>query len=344
MINNSETKEISAEFNRYPLKFFEKNNLIKNTCFNCGISFWHTTNRRLCGDNDCRRVEEKIPIKLATLNLPADQIIHHFMEYFSNERIPIRRASSVTRRGYHQFTCAGICAFRPLVHNPETLPVNTNKLVNAQYCFRFADQEHVGQTNRHSSGFIMLGIHEFENSKNKFSSSWKEDIVEELTNFFLHLGFELDDLTFHASYWTDNHLCAGPAIEFFINGIEIGNVVMVSREVNNISSNFVDVGIGLERLQGLFGHSSVYTNDVLNNNLRLIAVATKDFAYPGKSGLGFNIRKVLEEVINKKYSYEVLEPLMTVILSELSDTFGEDYKVVLPIFKQLYNEQTARVS
>lgn len=119
---------------------------------------------------------------------------------------------------------------------------------------------------------------------------------------------------------------------------------MVSREVNNISSNFVDVGIGLERLQGLFGHSSVYTNDVLNNNLRLIAVATKDFAYPGKSGLGFNIRKVLEEVINKKYSYEVLEPLMTVILSELSDTFGEDYKVVLPIFKQLYNEQTARVS
>lgn len=330
---------------QYPLGFFKKRKLVRNICVNCSCTFWWTRKNSLCGDNDCRKPEDKIKLKSQLSPIDSDQVIHHYMDYFSNGRIPLRRASSVIRRGYHQFCCAGVCAFRNLVHNPNLAPVGRNKYVNAQFCFRFYDHEYVGETKRHSSGFVMLGLHQFESKNNRFVTTWKEDVLQELTEFFtVHLGLNPADIFYHASYWTDNHLCAGPSIQLFINGIEICNLVMVTREYEGEQLSFVDMGMGLERLENLLGHRSPYTIDRLKSNLRLIAIATKDRAYPGKSGLGFNIRKVLEEIMHQNHPREKLERELNIILDELSGMFSEDYRSVGPRIMLLYDEEQKRLN
>lgn len=70
----------------------------------------------------------------------------------------------------------------------------------------------------------MLGIQVFNTEDNK--RYWKEEAIEYNIQWIEKLGLSLDDVTFTADCWAGGGNL-GPSIEYFIGGLEIGNIVFM---------------------------------------------------------------------------------------------------------------------
>jgi hypothetical protein len=129
-----------------------------------------------------------------------------------------------------------------------------NTFTNVQRCFRSKDLDEVGDKT-HLLMFDMIGLFSF-----------REWTVSKTINFFIEflnrLGLQPDTVTIHPDkidswshyykdytfkiepdedcLWSDGNI-GGYSTEFYINGIEIGNIV-------NTLGTCIDVGFGLERL------------------------------------------------------------------------------------------------
>lgn len=201
---------------------------------------------------------------------------------FNTARIPcttIDRYPVVARwRADVDFCAAGIYCFQPYCMTGELDPP-ANPLIAPQFCLRFNDLDNIGLTGRHYSGFIMLGLQVF-NKKNNFIF-FKEEVVEFnyrwLTEF---LEIDPEEITFREDVWCGGGNL-GPCIEYFVGGLELGNMVFIeyktfhdgSRE--KLEVQVVDVGIGLERVAWLINGSETSYIETFSSAFRIFRIKGK---------------------------------------------------------------------
>jgi alanyl-tRNA synthetase len=152
------------------------------------------------------------------------------------------------------YVAAGIFCFQPYCVTGELDPP-ANPLIQPQFCLRFNDLDNIGLTGRHYSGFVMLGIQVF-NKPEKFVF-FKEECVEfNLRWLTEELEIDPDEITLIEDVWAGGGNL-GPSIEYFINGLELGNMVFMQYKTfpdgrrEPLEVQVIDVGIGLERVPWL---------------------------------------------------------------------------------------------
>lgn len=265
------TKEIKnlarPEFRANPEKFYPVDTLTRlgfsrNCCPKCDNYYWRASEERdTCGDSNCigtykfigngfKKPEEK--------DMTYAEAWQSFERSMTGERIPctaVKRYPVVARwRNDVEFTNAGIFCFQPYCVTGELDPP-ANPLIQPQFCVRFNDLDNIGLTGRHYSGFIMLGIQVFNYpDKHVF---FKEECVEFNFNWLTkELGIPKEEITFVEDVWAGGGNL-GPSIEYFVRGLELGNMVFMqyktfgdgSRE--ELKIKVIDTGIGLERVAWL---------------------------------------------------------------------------------------------
>jgi alanyl-tRNA synthetase len=123
-----------------------------------------------------------------------------------------------------EYVAAGIYCFQPYCVTGE-MEAPANPLICPQFCVRFNDLDNIGLTGRHYSGFIMLGIQVF-NLPDKFVF-FKEECVDFNLRWLINeLEIDPDEITLIEDVWAGGGNL-GPSVEYFINGLELGNMVFM---------------------------------------------------------------------------------------------------------------------
>lgn len=334
----------------YPYSYFERNGLIFQQCAQCCLKFWHVKKTLFCGDAQCNGFEKK----RISADLTVAQIHNIWIQYLKSLTLdrPIEflpRANTALKVSNINFMCAGISAFERLLNprcHEKVLERYSNAFyVSTQFCYRFDDLENTGITMRHSSGFYMLGVQGFESELNPFSKNWKQQWIDIITNFLTSLGFLKNKLYYHAQYWHNNFF-GGNSVEFFYDGIEVGNVVFIgsSYESKMPTKKILDIGMGLERLASFF-ESTPYQTHRHYDTMRSYIVSIKDGIKPSKTGLGYNARRLVEnlsQIIGA--DLETFDKLGEEVAENLSSICNEDFKQVLPLAKTMYIKEQERLS
>jgi alanyl-tRNA synthetase len=200
-----------------------------------------------------------------------------FEKSLTTSRIPcksIERYPVVARwRADVDYVAAGIYCFQPYCVTGELDPPE-NPLICPQFCVRFNDLDNIGITGRHYSGFIMLGIQVF-NYPNKFKF-FKDECVEFNYRWLTEeLGIDPEEITFIEDVWAGGGNL-GPSIEYFVNGLELGNMVFMQYKTFHDGSReelpikIIDTGIGLERIPWLINGSATSYMDTFRNAVEFI--------------------------------------------------------------------------
>ncbi len=154
------------------------------------------------------------------------------------------------------FTAAGIYCFQPHCVTGEADPP-ANPLICPQFCLRFNDLDNIGITGRHYSGFVMLGIQAFNSSAQSKPALSKDDCIRVNYKWLTEeLKIDPDEITFTEDVWAGGGNL-GPAVEYFVGGLELGNMVFMQYRTTgegkliDLPLKVVDVGIGLERIPWL---------------------------------------------------------------------------------------------
>jgi len=196
-----------------------------------------------------------------------------------------------------------------------------NPLVVPQTCLRFKDLENVGVTGRHFSSFCMIGQHSISNSH----GYWKDECIDLdyrlLTEQF---GVDKKEVVFVEDVWKGGG-SFGSSLEFFVNGLELGNAVFTEFQgdlanYKTLDQQIIDMGAGLERFAWLtMGTPTAYdccfgpiTNNLLQqvgidaNNELLVTYFTKIAKHMEQFGNIYEVRKnaiksagLSDEQINK---------------------------------------------
>ena len=171
------------------------------------------------------------------------------------------------------YVAAGIYAFQPYCVTGEMDPP-ANPLICPQMCVRFNDLDNIGITGRHFSSFVMMGIQVF-NKPGEYIF-FKEECTEFNYNFIVDgLGIDPKDVTFIEDIWAGGGNC-GPCVEYFIHGMEVGNMVFMQFRYDNegnlteLPVKVIDVGLGLERLPWLLNGSLTSYGHVFETSLALM--------------------------------------------------------------------------
>lgn len=298
--NNKDNKEIKAlsakemkalarpEFEKnphlyYPTKTFESLGFTRNQCPKCNHFYWRKTEKRdNCGDANCAEKYHFIGkgngIGRDGSKITFTDAWNSYKDAMTSARVPcnvIDRYPVVARwRADVEFCAAGIYCFQPYCMTGELDPP-ANPLIAPQFCVRFNDLDNIGVTGRHYSGFVMLGLQVF-NKKDNFIF-WKDEVIEFnyrwLTEF---LKIDPEEITFIEDVWCGGGNL-GPCVEYFIGGLEVGNMVFIEYKVYHDGSRekldvqVVDVGIGLERIPWLINGSPTSYTDVFKSGLSYLS-------------------------------------------------------------------------
>lgn len=224
----------------------------RHQCEKCHKFFWSLdANRNVCGDSECVGYQF---IGQKTHNYGYVETWKKISEYFTKHgHTEIKRFPVVSRwRDDLYFTNASIIDFQPYVVTGEVEPP-ANPLIVPQHCLRFNDVGNVGVTGRHYTGFVMFGQHAF-NTPEKGTFYWKDEALEHDYNYLTQvIGVKKEDLIFMEDVWAGGGTY-GPSIEYYANGIELGNCVFMQfQEMDDgtsreLSTKVIDMGAGLERL------------------------------------------------------------------------------------------------
>jgi alanyl-tRNA synthetase len=239
-----------------------------------------------CGDSNCEGVYSFIGngIKKEGEKMTYAGAWQNFKEAMTTCRIPctpVGRYPIVARwRNDVDFVAAGIYCFQPYCVTGELDPP-ANPLIQPQFCARFNDLDNIGLTGRHYSGFIMLGIQVF-NSPNDYKF-FKDETLEFNHRWLTQsLGVDPDEITYVEDVWAGGGNM-GPSIEYFVRGMEVGNMVFMqyktfhdgSREELDIK--VIDTGIGLERVAWIVNGSPTSYQDTFAHAYKYL-IAKLDIA------------------------------------------------------------------
>ena len=198
----------------------------------------------------------------------------------TSARIPctaIKRYPVVARwRTDVDYVAAGIYCFQPYCVTGELEPP-ANPLICPQFCLRFNDLDNIGLTGRHFSGFVMLGIQVF-NTPQKFVFFKDECVDFNLRWLTEELQIPLDEITLVEDVWCGGGNL-GPSIEYFVGGLELGNMVFMQYKITNprtgayepLKVQVIDVGIGLERVPWLINGSPTSYIDAFPDTLEFLS-------------------------------------------------------------------------
>ena len=263
-IKNLARPEFQKNYHKYyPETFFKSINFNRHNCKKCNKYFWaKQTEREICGDSNCQGkytfIGTGMGIGQKGVKLTYAGAWDTFEKSFTNARIPCTKINmypTVARwRNDVDYVAAGIYCFQPYCVTGEMLPP-ANPLICPQFCVRFNDLDNIGLTGRHYSGFIMIGIQVF-NYPNDYKF-FKEECVE-FNHNWLTKELEIDDseITYCEDIWAGGGNM-GPSIEYFVRGMEIGNMVFMQYKTfhdgsyEELKIKVIDTGIGLERVAWL---------------------------------------------------------------------------------------------
>lgn len=271
-IKNLARPEFQTNFHKYyPEKFFKSINFHRHRCSKCGKFFWALQEvRDICGDSNCQGkytfIGTGTGIGEQGQKLTYAGAWDTFERSFTKARIPctkIKMYPTVARwRNDVDYVAAGIYCFQPYCVTGEMQPP-ANPLICPQFCVRFNDLDNIGMTGRHYSGFIMIGIQVFNYPDDyKF---FKEECVEFNHNWLTQeLKIDPSEITYVEDIWAGGGNM-GPSIEYFVRGMEIGNMVFMQYKTfhdgsyEELKIKVIDTGIGLERVAWLVnGDSTSY--------------------------------------------------------------------------------------
>jgi len=261
----------------YPTQVFKKIGYSRNQCPKCGANYWRKSEKAdTCGDSQCvgsyKFIGKGTGIGRTGKNITYAEAWQGFQRSLTSARIPckaIDRYPVVARwRNDVDYVAAGIYCFQPYCVTGELDPP-ANPLICPQFCARFNDLDNIGLTGRHYSGFIMLGIQVF-NYPDKYTF-FKEECVEFNYRWLTEeLGVDPEEITFVEDVWAGGGNC-GPSMEYFINGLEVGNMVFMQFKTfhdgtrEELPIKIIDVGIGLERIPWLINGTATSYMDVFRN-------------------------------------------------------------------------------
>jgi alanyl-tRNA synthetase len=347
---------------RYPQISFLNEQIQKRECEECKCTFWHIDSKvKFCGDLNCNR--EDLPYKKfratseeLSKKTPGE-FFKDFKNYFKNVKASCFNKTHVLRRNRTylrhtstnmNFMTAGISAFDTLlcVNNPRIQTFAKDLLISNQFCYRFQDDINVGTTLRHNTGFFMLSLHCFESFTQKFQEDWKKEFFNVILTYLVkELQIPLRNIYVHADSWTDN-VNNGSSLEFFINGIEIGNCVFTEDYLKEGPRplKFLDVGIGGERLYELVSNRKVpYFKNKDSDYLRSLIVAFHDKIYPSKIGLGYNIRKINEYFLKKNlFTSQSIRSKAQPIIEDLEACTEQDFKDFYTLYDYICPDEYKR--
>jgi len=234
----------------YNLEFFQQEGFVRKKCRSCGMSFW-TKNKRqsTCNQSEC----------IGGFTFIGKSPAKHKMDY---EETWTEFSNIMTKQGYTEiprypviarwrddtwFTQASIYCFQPFVVSGEVKPP-ANPLIIPQPSLRFNDIDNVGVTGSHYTTHIHMGQHAFMSPQSFKPSEYLKHIYVWLTEGMKIPG---EELTFNEDVWMGGGN-AGPCLEYFSRGLELGNqVYMLYKVVGNslkpLNINVLDHGAGLER-------------------------------------------------------------------------------------------------
>ncbi len=235
----------------YATKTLRKYGFMRKKCKSCGLYFWTThDDQDICGDSMCSGGFRFFKDNPSKKKLTYIEVWQEFAKMFrSLGYTPIDRYPVVSRwNPTMDFTIASIAAFQPFVVSGEVEPP-ANPLVIPQFCLRFVDIENIGITAGHNTGFVMIGQHMFVPKE-----KWDQDRVFEDIKKWLNKGLGIPDseLTFHEDAWAGGGN-AGPCMEYFSRGLELGNQVYMlyeqtpEDELVDLKLKVLDMGMGMER-------------------------------------------------------------------------------------------------
>ena len=199
---------------------------------------------------------------------------------------------------------------------------------NIQSCLRLNDLDEIGD-GTHLLYFNMIGLFSFRQMS-------VQDTISFWFEFLSELDLKPDHVTVHPNKyeswknfydgyqvpivqdlectWSDGDL-GGYCTEFFINDVEIGNIV-------NTNSNCIDVGFGLERLELVMGSKPKTDIEILKETVIKII----DSGYkPGPNKQGYVLRKLLRLLVRKG---EVLEHKFFDIEKERQEQLYQKYQKI----------------
>jgi alanyl-tRNA synthetase len=234
-----------------------------------------------------------------------------YIEYCNNKNILFQSGLSVSPYDDSTLFCpAGMQQFKSNFIDESY----RGTIANIQPCIRMNDFSEIGDST-HLLYFNMIGLFSFREMTIK-------DAIYFWIEFIDSLNIKPDYVTIHPDkkgwskfypdfiekrfldecVWTDGQI-GGYCTEFFINDIEIGNIV-------NPLGNCIDVGFGLERLDLIVNNKSI---DKLSS-LKDTALLLIESGYtPSNTKQGYVLRKILREIYssggeidNKYYHDEII--------------------------------------
>jgi len=233
----------------YAVRFLKGQGFSRFRCSKCGKYFWSVAESDVCGDPACSGGFRFIGDTPAKRKLSYVEVWQEFSRFFERRGYtPIKRYPVAARwRDDTDFVQASIYDFQPFVVSGEVEPP-ANPLVVPQFCLRFNDIDNVGITGAHYTGFVMIGQHTFKSPKEFDQEKYFRDIYEWLT---IGLGIPKEELKFHEDAWAGGGN-AGPCMEYFCRGLELGNQVYMRYQVTEeglkeLPLNVLDMGMGHER-------------------------------------------------------------------------------------------------
>ncbi len=256
MISDKEFKKyfrkIASENYReyFPVKVLTSLGFKRYQCKKCKKFFWSRKPREFCDDPKCSYGYTFIGKEFQKkMNFP--QVWIEFSKLFEKKGYkPIKRYPVVARwNPTVEFTIASITDFQPYVVSGEVEPI-ARLLVVPQICLRFNDIENVGLTGRHYTGFTMIGQHAFMPKEEYDQEKYFLDYLDWFTT---GMGLSLDEIIIHEDAWAGGGF-AGPCLEFFSYGLEIGNQVYMMFErtsdydIKELKIKVLDMGMGQERV------------------------------------------------------------------------------------------------
>ncbi len=218
-----------------------------------------------------------------------------YEEYGKRNLIPFEYISSVKSYDDTTLFCpAGMQKYKGYFKDNS---IKNITVCNIQSCIRLVDLDLIGD-GTHYLYFNMMGMFSFRD--------WDIERTIDFWTCFIEskLGLKIDYTTVHSDryYWSKYHNSktiiddnckwsdgdiGGYCTEFYINGVEIGNIV-------NPLETCIDVGFGLERLENIFRNISPKSNIEL---LQESIIKIIDCGYfPSGKHQGYILRKLLRKL------------------------------------------------
>ncbi|MBU2634147.1 MAG: glycine--tRNA ligase subunit alpha, partial [Nanoarchaeota archaeon] len=318
--------------------------------------------------------------------MKSSEVRKKFIEFFKKNKHKLVESSSLIPDDVSVLlTTAGMQQFKPYFIQERDVEKDfkSKRLISVQKCFRTSDIDEVGDES-HLTFLEMLGNFSFGDYFKEecikleyefFTKVLKIDhdrIVpsvfkgdknvpkdEESINILKELGFKkIKEFGREDNFWgpTGKEGPCGPTVEFYVDGVEIGNFVFnyyyqdKNGRLTLLKQNGVDVGIGLERLTMVVQKKkNVFETDLFESILKKINIKNEkikriivdhikgcvflisDGVLPSNIEQGYILRRILRRII--RY-HQNLEELVDEVIKIYKKYYKLDKKYILKIINE----------